>query len=954
MRLQSPNPTHIFAAFPAALRVGAADGSRDGPPPGVCGESVPGRQVHRPMTSAPDTRAYNWPAASGQRPAAMTCARRQAGARRPAPSTSAGSRRPDAPPGRARARRLSLLPALALLLGALSLFAAAPAGAHHGEQTLLTATLTVDPNTEGTVLGCDEWVASIDNCSAALTNTGFTYEGTANTVTRLVINHLSPTNVQLILQYSANIQPDESRRLTLHIDGKRFRASSAYARRILQKIDWTETGLAWTDGQQVQVRLTSGLWTGVVLESAGFVPSSEGHKDLIVPEGGSATFGVKLSNRPTANVTVNLWKYAPRGMIHGDVNAATVSPKTLTFTPSNYSALQTVTVTGVQDGDADHEHLYIMASPSSTDTDYANPDRVEGVYVTVSDDGGAVQVGAWPAIGREAGNGTTSNVPVTLWLSRAATGTVVVDYRTANGTATAGSDYTAVAGSLAFAAGETRKTVQVPILDDNVEDSGETFYLVLSNPTGGASLEPGYTRALVEILNDEAHLDGLSVEGAAGAGGPWAKLDLGAFAAETTAYAVTVPHGTTHARLVPVTADEDLTLRAGSGTALTRVRSGESGPAVGLAVGANVLVVKTTAGTGAEKTYAVTVTRQAAAPPPPGTASLSALALSAGALGFAPETSTYATTVPYAVGSLMVTPTAGDSGATVTVNGVEVASGEASAPVALVAGETRIEVVVTAADGTTTRTYTVTVTRGPAEVALFPAASGTLQGFVRVVNESDEAGEVRIRAFDDAGEAYGPVTLAIGAGEARHFSSSDLESGNPAKGLTGATGPGQGRWRLVFESELAFRALGYVRTRAAEGFPNAVHDVVAQSRPSAQDYRYEVAFFNPASNVNAASVLLLVNRSASEAAEVRITGTDDAGRAGEEAVTLTLPAGASRRLWAPELESGDGDGLDGALGDGAGKWRLGVASDRPLGVMSLMRSLEGHLTNLSTAPPASR
>ena len=137
--------------------------------------------------------------------------------------------------------------------------------------------------------------------------------------------------------------------------------------------------------------------------------------------------------------------------------------------------------------------------------------------------------------------------------------------------------------------------------------------LVLSNPTGGASLEPGYTRARVEILNDEAHLDGLSVEGAPGAGGPWAKLDLGAFAAETTAYAVTVRHGTTHARLVPATADEDLTLRAGSGTALTRVRSGESGPAVALAVGANVLVVKTTAGTGVEKTYEVTVTREAAA-----------------------------------------------------------------------------------------------------------------------------------------------------------------------------------------------------------------------------------------------------------------------------------------------------------------------------------------------------
>ena len=114
-----------------------------------------------------------------------------------------------------------------------------------------------------------------------------------------------------------------------------------------------------------------------------------------------------------------------------------------------------------------------------------------------------------------------------------------------------------------------------------------------------------------------------------------------------------------------------------------------------------------------------------------------------------------------------------------------------------------------------------------------------------------------------------------------------------------------------------------------------------------------MAFFNPASNTRQASALRLVNRSEAQAA-VTITGTDDAGEAGDAAVTLTLPAQAARRLSAPALESGDGEGLDGALGDGTGKWRLAVASDRPLGVMSLMRSLEGHLTNLSTAPPASR
>ena len=335
------------------------------------------------------------------------------------------------------------------------------------------------------------------------------------------------------------------------------------------------------------------------------------------------------------------------------------------------------------------------------------------------------------------------------------------------------------------------------------------------------------------------------------------------------------------------------------------------------------------------------------APPSPGDASLSALGLSAGALAFAPETTAYAVEVPYEVAGMTVTPTAGDDGASMTVNGVVVSSGEPSAAIALSVGETLIEVVVTAPGGTS-GTYQVTVTRGPAEVAFLPAASSALHGFVRVVNESDEAGTVRIRAFDDAGAEYDPVSLAIGAGAAVQLSAHDLETGNAAKGLTGSTGPGQGRWRLVFESELAFRALGYVRTRGAQGFPNAVHDVVAESQ-SAEGYRYEVVFFNPASNPRQASVLRLVNRSEAEA-EVRITGTDDAGRVGEEAVTLTLPAGAARRLSAPELESGDAVGLDGALGDGAGKWRLAVDSDRPLAVMSLMGSLDGHLTNLSTAP----
>ena len=65
---------------------------------------------------------------------------------------------------------------------------------------------------------------------------------------------------------------------------------------------------------------------------------------------------------------------------------------------------------------------------------------------------------------------------------------------------------------------------------------------------------------------------------------------------------------------------------------------------------------------------------------------------------------------------------------------------------------------------------------------------------------------------------------------------------------------------------------------------------------------------------------------------------------------FTLAAGASRTLSAKELESGEAQGLSGALGPGEGKWRLRVTAEQPIEVMSLLWSPTGHLTNLSTVP----
>ena len=232
---------------------------------------------------------------------------------------------------------------------------------------------------------------------------------------------------------------------------------------------------------------------------------------------------------------------------------------------------------------------------------------------------------------------------------------------------------------------------------------------------------------------------------------------------------------------------------------------------------------------------------------------------------------------------------------------------------------------------------------GPHRIPLFPSASDSRRGgFARIINHSDAGGTVRIDAFDDAGEQYGPLTLSIGAGESVHFSSSDLEKGNPDKGLAGATGPGEGGWRLEMSTSLDLQVLSYIRTR--DGFVTSMHDLVPRTGAG-----HRVAFFNPGSNAGQVSRLRLINPGA-EAAEVSIEGIDGHGESPGSAVQLSLPARTSRTLTARQLESGVGEGLSGALGDGAGKWRLLVHSEQPIRAMSLLSTPTGHLTNLSTVP----
>ncbi|HYF37818.1 MAG TPA: choice-of-anchor D domain-containing protein, partial [Prosthecobacter sp.] len=116
-------------------------------------------------------------------------------------------------------------------------------------------------------------------------------------------------------------------------------------------------------------------------------------------------------------------------------------------------------------------------------------------------------------------------------------------------------------------------------------------------------------------------------------------------------------------------------------------------------------------------------------------ADLSNLAISAGTLApaFVSGTTGYSASVPNTVASLTATPTAADANAAITVNGIGVSSGTASGAIALTVGDNTITTVVTAQDGTTTKTYTVTVTRAaPGAVAFSAATYSVNQGATSV------------------------------------------------------------------------------------------------------------------------------------------------------------------------------------------------------------------------------
>jgi large repetitive protein len=140
-------------------------------------------------------------------------------------------------------------------------------------------------------------------------------------------------------------------------------------------------------------------------DSAGILVKAAANLATSEPDG-MATFTVELTSQPTANVTIPL--------ASSNTKEGTVSPASLTFTPANWSAPRTVTLTGVNDNVEDGNQQYSISVGPSTSTDAKyNPKTAADVkVVNIDDDTATILVSAVSGATNE--DGVTASFTIAL------------------------------------------------------------------------------------------------------------------------------------------------------------------------------------------------------------------------------------------------------------------------------------------------------------------------------------------------------------------------------------------------------------------------------------------------------------------------------------------------------------------------------------------------------------
>ena len=227
---------------------------------------------------------------------------------------------------------------------------------------------------------------------------------------------------------------------------------------------------------------------GVTLSSSSLTTSENGT---------NATFTVKLDQKTTSDVTINLQS--------DDPGEGTPSPSALTFTTSNYNSAQTITVQAVDDAFFDDNQSYIIAlkTISGTGTAYDGFDPAD-VSVTNTDNESANDVGIVPNTSSISVSETGTTDSFTLKLKSEPTANVILSINSSNT-----AEGTVSPSSLLFSRNNwnTSQAVTVTGVDDYYDNGSTLFSIIIGSPATSDtnySAKPSSTINATNVDNDTA------------------------------------------------------------------------------------------------------------------------------------------------------------------------------------------------------------------------------------------------------------------------------------------------------------------------------------------------------------------------------------------------------------------------------------------------------------------
>jgi hypothetical protein len=243
------------------------------------------------------------------------------------------------------------------------------------------------------------------------------------------------------------------------------------------------------------------LGQGAVLRSVLGTPNSSlqfSSPSISTTEGSTAT--VTLTRSGTLTGEASAVVSVTGGSATQGADYTFPAPRTVTWA-DNDSAPKTVSIPTAQSSINGPDKTVQLTLTLSQGPSWASLGTQATTTVTIVDDDAPPAIGIAPA-GVPEGNSGENQMRLPVSLSGSPTSqTITVQYATANGTAEAGTDYTATNGTLTFAPGETSKSIVVPIRGDTVAEPNETLTVTLSNPTN-ATL--GTAQAVGTILDDDS------------------------------------------------------------------------------------------------------------------------------------------------------------------------------------------------------------------------------------------------------------------------------------------------------------------------------------------------------------------------------------------------------------------------------------------------------------------